>query len=689
MVANLEMDAKPTSTFIRSSSSQKSTFSNDPNVSHSTETFSPTITTLSTYSRTIPTIFSQNEQSSNKSSKSNTNLHYRDDKENNINQSIGLLLDITVISTQIIQALPDEIWCLLLSFIPPTTLITFTRVCRRWKLIIEQDLIALYWKPLAIQAKLLDPLDMGDARDAEMPIGLLESFSNLVLGHSLVICELCLMRSNRGCGSAIPLPVNRCDTLGRVWMCRPCRRDYYERYPESTRPFHLKDRESLYGLDGFPAMNARSTGSLRPRRHSRPFFLHQWGDGFRSRHYYDEYDSDFESSDDECYLIDDDEGELEYDSGENMEYQDWSTDELNDYESVDSSDSNAISASDQISGGSVNGQEHEELDAVFIKTDAKHYEENATIVSTNNNATVGDQPLTKKDIISEVEEYFQRSDSECSIISLDNAGESKVKTAQENPDTSQVGRTSEHTDAVTNGSIKLFSDVMEPEQQKDEEKMKGDQSKNEDTSSECIDTEKIETLETHIFGALGEQTIVQEARLHHGGDIGIQAHNGNIAAKLHDQLKALRYKMMETRLGVLGLHPRDDSKLCQDYIDGLMDDPFKIAIVMKQMQWYFSATSYASHIKNYDSATAKCCAMRLWVQMIAKKHKENAKNAYRKLPPGEDPENAKVDLMDATQPPKRYWPVLDIWIDKILGGEAYMPLTDIFAVQVGTDDLQD
>ncbi|KAF9118058.1 hypothetical protein BG015_006752, partial [Linnemannia schmuckeri] len=158
------------------------------------------------------------------------------------------------------------------------------------------------------------------------------------------------------------------------------------------------------------------------------------------------------------------------------------------------------------------------------------------------------------------------------------------------------------------------------------------------------------------------QSIVQEARRHHGGDIGIQIHiNSNV--QLRTKLKPLRNRLMETRLGLLGLQRRGDSKLCQDYLNGLMDDPFKVADVMKQMQWYFSATDYPSYIKDNDSSTAKSAAMEQWIEDLIAGHGENAKNAYCGLEEDEDPEDAVANVIDAEQPPKSLWGVLDTWIE--------------------------
>ncbi|KAF9130078.1 hypothetical protein BG015_004057, partial [Linnemannia schmuckeri] len=229
---------------------------------------------------------------------SDENKDADDDKDNNdiYEGDVIVPVELTVVSNSILEAIPDEIWCLLLSFVPPTKLTTLTQVCRRWKLMIERDLVASYWKPLTIQGELLDhslSLDLDvDSEHAEMPIGLVKTFPELVLGHTLVICELCLMRSKRGCGSAIPLPVDRQDTLGRVWMCRPCRRDYYERHPEPERLFKAEDRVSLHGLPGYPPKVPRSTGPPAPRRYYYP--RQHWG-GESSR-YYDDYNSFDESN---------------------------------------------------------------------------------------------------------------------------------------------------------------------------------------------------------------------------------------------------------------------------------------------------------------------------------------------------------------------------------------------------------
>ncbi|KAH7034188.1 hypothetical protein BKA57DRAFT_497237 [Linnemannia elongata] len=618
----------------------------------------------------------KNADSENKDADSDDSDMYGDD--------VIIPVELIVVPDSVLEALPNEIWCLLLSFVPPAKLITLTRVCRRWKLMIERDLVASYWKPLTVQAELLDhslSLDLDvDSAHAEMPIGFIKTFPELVLGHTLVICELCLMRSKRGCGSAIPLPVDRQDTLGRVWMCRPCRRDYYDRYPEPERMCKAEDRVSLYGLPGYPPKVTRSTGPPAPRRrHHYP--REHWGSRGRYYNDFDEFD-EFDSTDDE-YWDTDDSGSSGFDYATEADLEEderWSKEADAREAAVDEA---ARVLKDFIQG---NGEYDRQGLQGFGATEGDQVGQG----SESPGATINEKPASDEQ--SEIQEATATESSlagESSDVrgtSLDDGydadGEPEINSA-----TSGVEAESEDKQDMVDED-EGENDKMEEEDEVDEEdeEMSYDESgrsDDDDGGNEEDDVQENEPQEP------ANQSILQEVRRHHGGDIGIQAHSNSII-QLRVSLQPLRNRLMQTRLHLLGLQLRGDSKLCQDYLNGLMDDPFKIADVMKQMQWYFSATDYPFYIEDNDSSTAKSAAMEQWIENLIAGHKENAKKVYRGLEEDKDLEDAVVNVMDPKQPPKSLWGVLDLWIDhRLKGDQGYSPAFETFAVRVATDDLQD
>ncbi|KAG0295599.1 hypothetical protein BGZ97_004793 [Linnemannia gamsii] len=624
---------------------------------------------------------------------------------------------------------------------------------------IERDLVANFWKPLTVQAELLDhalSLDLDvDSVNAEMPIGFIETFLELVLGHTLVICELCLTRSKRGCGSAIPLPVNRHDTLGRVWMCRPCRREYYEIRPEPKRPFKAEDRVSLYGLPGYPAKISRSTGPPAPRRRYYP--RRQWGE-FGSSRYYDDHDV-FDSTDDEfgdygsddfggygsdrsggCYMATETDSE-EDDFGRSGDFGDYGSDYFGgcyfateaDLEEDDrwtkEADADAREAAAKEAARIPVGVMKDASSAVIRDTPGDTFnlgqgvQDFADIERSQvcqGNETVGaanvkhDKPASI--VESEVDDTvvtegsaIGQSNNDAGGTSLDGVPEIKLAADSDEVEGSQAELGGEADDITMDGdpisdgeSVNANAELVD-EQQMDEvndEEEDGEMDEAEedmDEAEEDMDEEEEDMDEENEdededeeeANGHANQAIIQEARRHHGGDIGIQTHSRN-NTQLWSKLWPLRYRLMKTRLGLLGLHLRNDSKLSQDYLNGLMDDPFKIADVMKQMQWYFTATEYPSYIEDNDSSTAKSAAMEQWIEELIGAHGENAKTAYRGLDAEENPEDAVVNVMDANQPPKSLWLVLDMWIDhRLKGDQSWSPAAETFAVRVATDDLKD
>ncbi|KAF9124591.1 hypothetical protein BGX30_000863 [Mortierella sp. GBA39] len=642
--------------------------------------------------------YSQQENiTSDENTGSENNDAEADDDDNDMYGDDHIVpVELTVVPESILEAIPDEIWCLLLSFVPPAKLITLTRVCRRWKLMIERDLVASYWKLLTVQAELLDhslspDLDV-DSEHAEMPIGFIKTFPELVLGHTLVICELCLMRSKRGCGSAIPLPVDRQDTLGRVWMCRPCRRDYYDRYPEPERVYKAEDRVSLYGLPGHPPKVARSTGPLALRR---PYYYprRHWGGGSR---YYDDSDSfdEFDSTDDEFDFTDDEYfwdsdgsgGDLCFATEADLkEDERWSRE-------ADARETAAEEAAQVLMGAN---QGDTEDDGQGVQDSGAAEGGQIGQGNESSGATIDGKPASDEQ--SEIQDATategslvgQSSDVQCTSVDggYDADEESVIKSATTGFETEPEGE----QDMADEDEGE--DDEMEEEDEVGEEdgEMSYDESDQSDDGEEEEEEEEEEEVEveTKVTQTPENQSIVQEARRHHGGDIGIQAHsNSNIQPRV--SLQPLRNRLMQTRLRLLGLQLRNDSKLCQDYLNGLRDDPFKIADVMKQMQWYFSATAYPSYIEDNDSSTAKSAAMEQWIEDLIAKHGENAKKAYRGLEDDQDLEDAAVNVMDPKQPPKSLWGALDLWIDhRLKGDQGYSPVLETFTVLVATDDLQD
>ncbi|KAK3827520.1 MAG: hypothetical protein J3Q66DRAFT_320462 [Benniella sp.] len=177
----------------------------------------------------------------------------------------ALSTPIIPLPRKLLSRVPDECWCLILSFLPPAHLARKTLVSKRWKEMIERDL-APTWRVLADQCHLGEPRNR------------IKTYQELVLGHTLLICEVCLECSSRfrnpndgnsarnrkgGVGSDLPLPVWRKDALGCTWMCRPCRRRYFEQHPEPSRqsqpsdyPLHQRGL-SMYQMCSVP-MDLRS-----------------------------------------------------------------------------------------------------------------------------------------------------------------------------------------------------------------------------------------------------------------------------------------------------------------------------------------------------------------------------------------------------------------------------------------------
>ncbi|KAF8932564.1 hypothetical protein BGZ52_009890 [Haplosporangium bisporale] len=354
------------------------------------------------------------------------------------------------IPQETLDAIPAEVWVLILTFVPPARLAVLSRVCRQWKGIIEHQLPL--WRYIAVKCALGDGAQQGNTME-------------LVLGHTLVICELCLEASRKGVGSDLPLPVNRQDALGKTWMCRRCRRRYYTKFPQPTR-------------------------LAQPR----------------------------------------------------------------DYDSVPSP----------------------------------------------------------------------------------------------------------------------------------------------------IDPQGVQDNHVRLTYSLDEAVLVR-ARAVHGGDIGIVAHQ--VDANLNHLLRRRRRKMLTTKLALVGLEFRSDSKLCGTYLRGSWYDPGRVADVMKEMEWYYAETSYWDFMNDdFGSATSKIEAMAEWLRILVREHGWGSRETYKRtiIETTADEE----DVLDPRQgrprllPPPSLWPLIDGWLQHMfehMGGSEDMDLWDTtyrpdpgaFTISIETDDEEE
>jgi hypothetical protein len=202
------------------------------------------------------------------------------------------------------------------------------------------------------------------------------------------------------------------------------------------------------------------------------------------------------------------------------------------------------------------------------------------------------------------------------------------------------------------------------------------------------------------------QGIVMEARRQHGGDIGIEAHH--CESRINHLLRRRRRKLITTLLGLLGIRLRSDSKLCGRFIAGSMDSPFRIAEIMKEMDWYYDTTCYIEYMESeYDSIGAKISALTEWVQDTLELFgQEKAKEAYKRpitkenLPttstlsttttqdePVFELQGGVIIRIDREPPPQSLWPLLDTWLDHYLRGERdYRPTSSLFELECEIDD---
>ncbi|KAF9359193.1 hypothetical protein BGX26_012892 [Mortierella sp. AD094] len=208
------------------------------------------------------------------------------------------LWDVLQISVpnEILQKLPNEIWSMILCHVPPTRLARLVSVSKAWKDIIEQLPL---WKDIVSQCEL-----------AALKPDSSTSLMKYVLGHMVLICDLCLNRSEK-LGADVPLPVRRPDVLGLTWMCMRCRDGYRSTHAEVMNlPDKAPKDEDVYEQGPCEKVTRRKT--YYGRRYGGGG---GWGGGHRGwRGDYDDFD-DFDEldSDDEDDYYESDYEDYEYD----------------------------------------------------------------------------------------------------------------------------------------------------------------------------------------------------------------------------------------------------------------------------------------------------------------------------------------------------------------------------------------
>ncbi|KAF9112458.1 hypothetical protein BGX27_003380 [Mortierella sp. AM989] len=199
----------------------------------------------------------------------------------------------STVPTDILQRIPAEIWSMILCNVPPTRLARLMSVSKAWSTMIERLPL---WKDIIGQCKL-----------ANLKTNSSTSVMKHVLGHMVLICDLCLERSNR-LGSDLPLPVRRNDILGLTWMCKQCRESYSHTHPEIMGlPDRAPKNNEVYEQGPCEKVVRRS------RYRCRGYIRHDgWGRGYNRRDDFDDFDDFDEFDEDE----DDDEFEDEFDESD-------------------------------------------------------------------------------------------------------------------------------------------------------------------------------------------------------------------------------------------------------------------------------------------------------------------------------------------------------------------------------------
>ncbi|KAF9161132.1 hypothetical protein BGX21_002494 [Mortierella sp. AD011] len=206
------------------------------------------------------------------------------------------------VPNEILEKFANEVWYMILSHVPATRLARLVLVSKAWKAMIERLPL---WKDIVNQCELtaLKP-------NSSM------SLMKYVLGHMVLICDLCLSRSEK-LGADVPLPVRRPDILGLTWMCMRCRDEYRSTHAEMMDlPDRAPKDEDVY--EQGPCEKVTHNKRYNGRRYGGG-----WGRGYGSYRRdcgnfddFDEFDSDDEDdyygSDYEDYESDYDDYEYDY-----------------------------------------------------------------------------------------------------------------------------------------------------------------------------------------------------------------------------------------------------------------------------------------------------------------------------------------------------------------------------------------
>lgn len=292
---------------------------------------------------------------------------------------------------------------------------------------------------------------------------------------------------------------------------------------------------------------------------------------------------------------------------------------------------------------------------------------------------------------------------------------------ERHPEPQRCSRPSDYTIQVMNMwqmcSVPMLSVSSSSSAETDVARTNSSSGEGQNTSLPVIPVESPECLEHPKDVGQG---IVMEARRHHGGDIGILAHHSD--SRINHQLRRRKRKLLSTLLGLSGLKLRADSKLCGRYLMGSMDNPFRIAEVMKEMDWYYEETNYVDLMDSgFDSAGAKVEALHEWIEDTVERFGiEEAKDAYKRSTSGSmkdtgsgseaagrDSDPGQGDPMTAPEPkyrlvggeltgmrweppPESLWTLIDTWLDHWQQDDHdYRPPTSLFDVDCEVDDAED
>ncbi|KAG0018041.1 hypothetical protein BGZ82_000555, partial [Podila clonocystis] len=199
-----------------------------------------------------------------------------------------------------------------------------------------------------------------------------------------------------------------------------------------------------------------------------------------------------------------------------------------------------------------------------------------------------------------------------------------------------------------------------------------------------------------------DEAVVARARAFHGGDIGILAHQSGDCSTNH-LLRRRRRKMLATKLALVGLKFRSDSKLCGTYLRGSWYDPGRVAAVMKEMEWYYAETSYWDFMnEDFGSATSKIEGLAEWIQILVRDHGWSARETYKTGSFEETVTEDEHRQRDSPRllPPPSLWPLIDGWLQHMfesMGGsedmdlwdQTYRPDPGAFTISIETDDEEE